>query len=102
LGTLGQPAVTNTATFLTDPDFVARNAIAWLLSSQAGVLDGVGGGNTLAVATFVQRVNTVGGLAPSIGCNSPADIGHTAFVPYEADYVFYRNRTATTAVSERN
>jgi hypothetical protein len=47
-------------------------------------------------------VNTVGGLAPSIGCNSPADIGKTAFVPYEADYVFYKNSTATTAVPERN
>ena len=28
------------------------------------------------MASFVQRVNTVGGLAPSIGCNSPADIGN--------------------------
>lgn len=93
---------TATATFLTDPDFVAPDAIAWVLLSQAGVLDGPWGGNTLSVATFVQRINTVGGLAPSIGCNSPADIGHTAFVPYEADYVFYTNPTATTAVSERN
>jgi hypothetical protein len=91
-----------TATVLTDPDFVAPDAIAWVLLSQAGVLVGVGGGNTLAVASFVQRVNTVGGLAPSIGCNSPADIGHTAFVPYEADYVFYTNTTATAAVSARN
>ena len=90
------------ATFVTDPDFVAPDAIAWLLLSQAGVLDGVGGGTTLSVATFVQRVNTVGGLAPSIGCNSPTDIGHTAFVPYEADYVFFTNPTAATAVSERN
>lgn len=91
----------NSATFQTDPDFVAQDAIAWLLLSQAGVLEGVGGGNTLSVASFVQRVNTVGGLAPSIGCNSPADIGHTAFVPYEADYVFFTNPTATSAASER-
>ena len=90
------------ATFVTDPDFVAPDAIAWLLLSQAGVLDGVGGGTTLSVATFVQRVNTVGGLAPSIGCNSPMDIGNKAFVPYEADYVFFTNPTAATAVSERN
>jgi hypothetical protein len=85
------------ATFLTDPQFVAPDAIAWLLLSQAGVLDGPGGGDTLSVATFVQRVNTVGGLAPSVGCLSPADIGNTAFVPYEADYVFFTNPTATTA-----
>ena len=90
-----------TATFLTDPDFVAPNAIPWVLLSQAGVLVGVGGGDTLAVTSFVQRVNTVGGLAPSIGCSSPDDIGRTAFVPYEADYVFYTNPTATAAVSSR-
>ena len=93
---------TGSATFQTDPDFVAPDAIAWVLLSQAGVLDGPGGANTLSVATFVQRVNTVGGLAPSIGCNSPADIGNTAFVPYEADYVFYTNPTATTAASVGN
>jgi len=90
------------ATFATDPDFVAQDAIAWLLLSQAGVLEGSGNGDNLAAATFVQRVNTLGGLAPSIGCNAPADIGKTAFVPYEADYVFYTNPTATTAVPERN
>ena len=89
------------ATFATDPDFVAQDAIAWLLLSRAGVLEGSGNGDNLAVATFVQRVNTVGGLAPSIGCNSPDNLGTTAFVPYEADYVFYRSTTATTAVAER-
>jgi hypothetical protein len=89
------------ATFATDPDFVSKDAIAWLLLSRAGVLEGSGNGDNLAAATFVQRVNTVGGLAPSIGCNSLADIGKTAFVPYEADYVFYANPTATTAAPER-
>jgi len=89
------------ATFDTDPEFVARDAIAWLLLSKAGVLEGSGNGDNLAAATFVQRVNTVGGLAPLIGCNSLADIGTTAFVPYEADYVFYTNPTATAAASER-
>ena len=89
------------ATFDTDPEFVAKDAIAWLLLSQAGVLEGSGNGDNLAAATFVQRVNTVGGLAPSIGCNSPADIRKTAFVPYEADYVFFANPTATAAVPKR-
>jgi hypothetical protein len=90
------------ATFATDPGFVAPDAIAWLLLSQAGVIEGSGNGDNLAAATFVQRVNTVGGLAPSIGCNSPADILKTAFVPYEADYVFFAKPAATTAVPERN
>lgn len=86
--------VVHAATFATDPGFVAQDAIAWLLLSQAGVLESSGNGDNLALATFVQRVNTVGGLAPSIGCNSPTDIGKTAFVPYEADYVFYKKTTA--------
>jgi uncharacterized protein DUF3455 len=90
-------SLVHAATFATDPEFVAKDAIAWLLLSRAGVLEGSGNGDNLAVATFVQRVNTVGGLAPKNGCNSPADIGHTAFVPYEADYVFYRDPTETTA-----
>jgi hypothetical protein len=90
------------ATFDTDPDFVAEDAIAWLLLSRGGVLEGSGNGDNLAEATFVQRVNTVGGLAPKIGCNSPADIGKTAFVPYEADYVFYKRSTETAAVREPN
>jgi len=88
------------ATFATDPDFVAPDAIAWLTLGRAGVLVGVGGGRELSVATFVQRVNTVGGLAPSTGCNSPDDLGHKAFVPYQADYVFYLDPTELTAVSE--
>jgi len=84
------------------PDFVAKDAVAWLLLSRAGVLGASANGDDLSVATFVQRVNTVGGLAPSTGCSSPDDIGTTAFVPYEADYVFFANPTATAAVPERN
>jgi hypothetical protein len=90
------------ATFATDPEFVAQDAIAWLLLSRAGVLEGSGTGDNLADTTFVQRVNTVGGLAPATGCSSPTDIGKTAIVPYEADYVFYRDSTAATAAPERN
>ena len=84
------------------PDFVAKDAVAWLLLSRAGVLGASANGDDLSVATFVQRVNTVGGLAPSTGCSSLDNIGTTAFVPYEADYVFFAKPTATAAVPERN
>ena len=90
------------ATFDTDPDFVAQDAIAWLLLGRAGVLEGSGTGDNLAAVTFVQRVNTVGGLAPATGCSSPDDLRKTAIVPYEADYVFYRSSTQATAAPERN
>ena len=85
----------------TDPAFVAPNAIAWLLLTVPThgdpahpVLDaenGPTGGDTLTKTTFIQRLNTSGGVAPSTGCSSPTDVGHLAFVPYTADYFFYRH-----------
>lgn len=70
---------------------VAADAIAWLRLEKAGTQVGPTGGTTLAVTTFIQRVNTVGGVAPSTGCDVPTDIGKKAFVPYTADYVFFKN-----------
>jgi len=78
----------------TDSDFVAPGAIAWLLLERAGVEEGPTGGDTLTKTTFVQRVNTAGGVAPPTGCDSLADVGKKAFVPYTADYVFYEDPTA--------
>jgi hypothetical protein len=72
-----------------DPKFVARDAIAWLLLPMAGTQEGPTGGDTLTATTFIQRLNTVGGLAPSDGCSQPEDVGAKAFRPYEADYFFY-------------
>ena len=68
---------------------VDKNAIAWLLLDAVGVEDGPTGGDILAKTTFVQRVNTTGGLAPKSGCGSPGDLGNQAFIPYTADYFFY-------------
>jgi hypothetical protein len=76
----------------TDPDFVAKGAVAWLLVSKSkdGAQNGPMGGDTLSDTTFVQRLNTAGGLAPSEGCATLSDIGTQAFMPYTADYFFYR------------
>jgi hypothetical protein len=68
---------------------VSPNAIAWLLLQVVGTQAGPTGGHTLSGTTFIQRVNTVGGLAPSTGCHLPTDIGKKAFVPYTADYFFF-------------
>lgn len=73
----------------SEPRFVRKGAVPWVLLQEAGVAEGPGGGDTLAKTTFVQRVNTHGGVAPASGCESPADVGKKAFVPYTADYVFY-------------
>ena len=67
-----------------------QGAIAWLLLEVVGAQDGPTGGDTLTATTFVQRLNTSGGLAPSTGCASPTDVGNQAFVPYTADYFFFR------------
>ena len=74
----------------TDARFVDRNAIPWVLLSRAGVENGFGGGDLLTKTTFVQRLNTRGGKAPSTGCLSASDVGHLAFAPYTADYFFYK------------
>jgi hypothetical protein len=74
----------------SDPDFVAADAIAWLLVTAVGAQDGPTGGDTLTPTTFIQRLNTAGGLAPSTGCASEDDVGAQAFVPYTADYFFYK------------
>ena len=74
----------------TDPDFVAPDAIPWLLLPEAGVQEGPTGGKTLTATTFIQRLNTSGGVAPSVGCASSTDVGTKAFVPYTADYFFYK------------
>jgi hypothetical protein len=74
----------------TDPAYVAPGAIPWLLVTVVGYQDGPGGGDKLAETTFIQRLNTSGGVAPSTGCSSSADVGKTAFVPYTTDYYFYK------------
>jgi hypothetical protein len=73
-----------------DPNFVKPGAVAWLLLEKKGTQRGATGGEDLAQTTFVQRLNTSGGLAPETGCSLPQHIGATAFVPYTADYFFYK------------
>jgi len=69
---------------------VDPNAIAWLLLDVVGARNGPTGGDKLTETTFIQRLNTTGGLAPSTGCSSLTDVGNQAFVPYTADYFFYK------------
>ena len=69
---------------------VDKDAIAWLLLDAVGHQNGPTGGDKLRKTTFVQRLNTIGGLAPKTGCSSLADVGNKAFVPYTADYFFYK------------
>lgn len=74
----------------TDPKYVAPGAIAWLLVTIVGDQAGPTGGDKLTQTTYIQRVNTSGGVAPSTGCSSASNIGNQAFVPYTTDYYFYK------------
>jgi hypothetical protein len=47
-----------------------------------------GGAGILAPVTAVQRLDTVGGIAPATGCDL-AHVNETVAVPYTANYYFY-------------
>lgn len=74
----------------TDPNYVAPGAIPWLKLEAAGTAQGTTGGSLLSQTTFIQRVNTQGGVAPATGCSTAAQLGAIALVPYSTDYFFYR------------
>jgi uncharacterized protein DUF3455 len=76
------------ATHASDPEFVAEGAVAWLTLTRVGAQDGPRGEDTFSDVTFIQRLNTHGGLAPA-DCTALANVGKTAFMPYTADYFFY-------------
>jgi hypothetical protein len=71
-------------------NFVAREAIPWLLLQVVGADFGPTGGQMLTTTTYIQRVHTSGGLAPATGCTQASEVRTRAFVPYTADYIFYK------------
>jgi hypothetical protein len=73
----------------TDPAYVAPGAIPWLLLQVAGSQKGPMGGSFLLQTTYIQRLNTSGGTAPSSGCDESA-YGTFLLVPYTTDYFFYK------------
>jgi hypothetical protein len=63
---------------------VDPTAIPWLMLGAASH-DGRG---EMDRVTHIQRVSTVGGIAPTSGCDA-ASIGNVTRVPYTATYCFY-------------
>ena len=61
-------------------------AIPWLLLKVVGAVEGLTGGDRMTGTTYIQRVNTTGGLKPTRPCTE----GDKALVPYTADYFFYK------------
>ncbi len=64
-------------------------AIPWLLLRAASTTPGPDGGDRLTATTYIQRVNTTGGLPPTSPCDATT-VGAMATVPYTSDYYFYR------------
>ncbi len=64
-------------------------AIPCLLLQSIGNDEGPTGGKLLSKVTFIQRIKTQGGAAPTTGCVDLSDVGKQALVPYSADYVFF-------------
>lgn len=78
---------------IADPVTVDADAIPWLLLGVVGSERGVDGdGSRLVPTAYVQRVHTIGGVAPAAGCSEAAHVGAKALVPYTTDYYFYRAR----------
>jgi uncharacterized protein DUF3455 len=64
----------------------AAGSIPWLLLQTVSTGNGGGDGDRLLPTTWVQRLDTSGGVAPAGTCAS----GESVEVPYEADYVFWK------------
>jgi Protein of unknown function (DUF3455) len=47
------------------------------------------GSGAMQGVTYIQRVNTQGGVAPSLSCAAP-NVGQKQVVKYQADYIFWR------------
>jgi len=71
----------------SDPAYVAPGAIPWFKLQAAGTQKGPTGGSILSRTTFIQRINTTGGVMPTTACS---EAGALQFVPYTAEYVFYQ------------
>jgi hypothetical protein len=74
----------------TDLSCPNSGSIDCLLLQVIGADEGPTGGKLLTRTTFIQRLNTRGGSAPTDSCLSPSEIGKQILVQYSADYFFFR------------
>jgi Protein of unknown function (DUF3455) len=77
---------------------VDPTAIDWLLLAAASTQAGPDG-DRLARTTFIQRIDTTGGLPPAAATCDASTAGSTAEVPYTADYHFFKARRRSDATS---
>jgi hypothetical protein len=68
-------------------DAPQADAIPWLLLTTKSV----GGDGVFSKTTSIQRINTVGGAAPTEPCDATS-VGKTVHVVYTADYVLFAQK----------
>jgi Protein of unknown function (DUF3455) len=76
-----------------DPVTVDATAIPWLRLAAASTAAGPDG-DRLVPTTYIQRINTTGGLAPPAAECNATTAGTVAEVPYTADYYFWKRTGA--------
>jgi len=74
----------------TDLSCPNSGSIDCLLLQTIGADEGPTGGRLLTKTSYIQRLNTKGGSAPTDSCLSPSEIGKQILVQYSADYFFFR------------
>lgn len=65
------------------------DAIPWLLLSAKATTTGPTGGTTLTQTSYIQRLQTRGGLTPPASACTADTVGTTQSVPYSAIYHFF-------------
>jgi hypothetical protein len=83
-GTDGSKVIGGVVAQVNSPD---PNAVAWLLLSAKSA----SGNGIFGHVRFIQRLRTVGGKAPSVGCNQDS-VGSELRVAYSAEYWFYADK----------
>lgn len=68
-------------------DALDKASAPWLLLEVTGHK----GDGLLAQASYIQRINTHGGVSPIAGCDAN-HLGSGKQVPYSADYIFYKKQ----------
>jgi hypothetical protein len=68
---------------------VDATAVDWLRLKVTSATAGPDGDH-LTATTYIQRIHTVGGVAPAAACCDADSIAEQREIPYSADYVFFK------------
>jgi hypothetical protein len=83
-GSTIQAALDGDGSVTVDP-----TAIPWLRLRVTSTVSGADG-DRLGATTYIQRLNTTGGLAPAPATCIAGAVGSVAEIPYTADYAFWK------------